>query len=150
VKETKTKFKPHLAAAVLIEAAYKSDSQACEKYGVSLRSLQNWRRRLHEDEAFAAIFATEARNLEKEWASEFLAPIRRAAILIDQCYQELLKDPTSMKSAAVIQAIADSARTCADILLTQQAINAQFGDPNKPENQLPQEVPSTLAVEYPC
>lgn len=149
MKDTKTKFKPRLAAAVLLEATYKNDDLACAKYGVSLRSVQNWRRRLHEDEAFARIFATEARKLEKEWANEFLAPIRRAAGLIDQCYQELQKDPRSMKNPMLIQAIADSARTCADILLTQQAINAQFSDSDQSADQLSQEVPPAQ-VEYSC
>lgn len=147
MKASGTKFKPELAAVVLLEAAYKNDEDACRKYGVSLRSLQNWRRRLHEDKEFAAIFATKQQRVSREWADDFLAPIRRAAQLIDQCYQEIQKDPRVMKNPVFIQAIADSARTCADILLTQQAINAQFSDPDQPPDQLPQEIPSTT-VEY--
>lgn len=51
---------PHLdfekAAKVLVEASYTSDNKAANKYGVTPRTIRNYRTRLDEDENFAEVF----------------------------------------------------------------------------------------------
>jgi len=48
------------AASVLMDAIYTTDAQACDKYGVSVRSLQRWRRQLADgDPELGGVVATK-------------------------------------------------------------------------------------------
>lgn len=142
-------FNREFAATVLIAAVYVSDAEACAKYGVSLRSLQNYRRRLVTDEAFAEVFATRKARLDKEWAQDFIVPLRKGAQFLLEAFESVRTDKNYIKNPVVIQAVAEAVRLCADVVLTSKAIDAQFGNTDQPANQLPQEVPPAQ-VEYPC
>lgn len=144
--KNRRKFKPEVAAGVLVMAAYTSDDVATKKYGVSLRSLQNWRRLLQTDAEFAELFATKARLANKRWADDFLVPLRKAAVVIDEAFEEIRKNPRALLNPMLITAVAEAAATCADIVITNEAINAQFSNQDQPANQLPEEV--SPAEEY--
>jgi hypothetical protein len=142
--------KYHFAASVLLEAVYTSDDAACSKYGVSSRTLRSYRRKLHENVEFAAIFRTKELELNKAWASDFIAPLRKGAQFLLEAFESCRTDKGYIKNPVVIQAVAEAVRLCADVVLTSKAINAQFSDSDQPADQLPQEVSPSLSVEYPC
>ena len=53
------------AATVLLDAVYTTDEQSCKKYGVSVRSLQRWRRQLADgDPELAGCVATKKAALD--------------------------------------------------------------------------------------
>lgn len=142
-------FNHDFAATVLIAAVYLSDAEACAKYGISVRSLQNYRKRMVSDAILADIFATKKSKLDKEWAQDFIVPLRKGAQFLLEAFESCRSDKQYIKNPVVIQAVAEAVRLCADVVLTSKAIDAQFGDPDQPANQLPQEVPPAQ-VEYPC
>jgi hypothetical protein len=143
--------KYQFAASVLLEAVYTNDDAACAKYGISTRTLRSYRRKLHENGEFAAIFHTKESEVNKEWAQDFIAPMRKGAQFLLEAFESCRTDKQYIKNPVVIQAVAEAVRLCADVVLTSKAIDAQFGDTDQPSDQLPQEVPSTtIAVEYPC
>lgn len=142
-------FNREFAASVLIAAVYMSDAEACAKYGVSLRSLQNYRKRLVSDAAFAEVFATKKAELDKEWAKDFIIPLKKGAQFLLEAFESVRADKNYIKNPVVIQAVAEAVRLCADVVLTNKAIDAQFSDQDQPPDRLPQEVPPT-EVEYPC
>lgn len=142
-------FNKEFAAMVLIAAVYVSDPEACAKYGVSPRTLQNYRRRLITDSAFAEVFATKKKLLDREWAEDFIVPLKKGAQFLLEAFESVRTDKQYIKNPVVIQAVAEAVRLCADVVLTSKAIDAQFSDPNQSANQLPQEVPPAQ-VEYPC
>lgn len=142
-------FNREFAASVLIAAVYVSDAEACAKYGVSLRSLQNYRRRLITDSKFAEVFATKKAELDKEWAQDFIVPLKKGAQFLLEAFESCRADKQYIKNPVVIQAVAEAVRLCADVVLTSKAIDAQFGDTDQPANQLPHEIPPAQ-VEYTC
>lgn len=142
-------YNRELAAMVLIAALYKSDAEACQEYGISLRSLQRYRKALATDRLLAEAVATKKAELDKEWAQDFIVPLRKGAQFLLEAFESCRTDKQYIKNPVVIQAVAEAVRLCADVVLTSKAIDAQFSDPDQPANQLPQEVPPAQ-VEYPC
>lgn len=142
-------FNHDFAAEVLIAAVYASDDEACGKYGISLRTLQNYRKRLISDGKLAECFATRKTKLDEEWIDDFVAPLKQGALVIKECFEEIRRNPRAKLNPMLIDAVSNALRTCADIKLTALAINAQFGDTDQPSSSIPQEVPPTQ-VEYPC
>jgi hypothetical protein len=69
-------FSPELISEILISAAYDSDDQASEKYGVCKRSIQRWRERLDKDPKLAALVARKVRLHEASWADDAPGAIR--------------------------------------------------------------------------
>lgn len=142
-------FNYDFAATVLIGAIYVSDAEACAKYGISVRSLQNYRKRLASDAKLADIFATKKAELDKEWAQEFIVPLRKGAQFLLEAFESCRSDKQYIKNPVVIQAVAEAVRLCADVVLTSKAIDAQFGDTDQPKNSVPREIPPAQ-VEYTC
>lgn len=139
-------FNHDFAATVLIAAVYVSDAEACARYGISVRSLQNYRKRMVSDSKLADIFATKKAELDKEWAQDFIIPLRKGAQFLLEAFESCRTDSQYIKNPVVIQAVAEAVKLCADVVLTSKVIDAQFGDPNQPTNQLPEEV--SPAEEY--
>lgn len=150
MKGNRSGYNREFAASVLIAAVYISDDEACAKYGISLRSLQNYRKRLITDKSLAEVFATRKAELDRQWANDFIAPLRKGAQFLLEAFESCRGDKQYIKNPVVIQAVAEAVRLCADVVLTSKAIDAQFSNPDQPSDQLPQEVPSTLSVEYTC
>lgn len=142
-------YNQEFAATVLIAAVYTSDAVACQQYGVTERTLQRYRKRLSEDPKLSELVATKKALLDKEWAQDFIAPLKRGAQFIAEAFEACRADPQYKKNPVVIQAVAEAVRLCADVVLTNKAIDAQFSDQDQPESQLSQEIPPTQ-VEYPC
>lgn len=142
-------FNYDFAAAVLIAAVYTSDADACSKYGVTTRTLQNYRKRLISDRLLSECFATRKAKLDDAWVEDFIGPLKQGAEVIASCFKEMKQNPKAFQNPMLIDAVSNALRTIADIVLTNKAINAQFGDPDQSESQLPQEVPPAT-VEYPC
>lgn len=142
-------YNREFAASVLLAAIYNSDAEACQKYGITERTLQRYRKRLAEDAKLSEVVATKKALLDKEWAQDFIGPLRKGAQFLLEAFESCRGDKQYIKNPVVIQAVAEAVRLCADVVLTSKAIDAQFGDPNQPANQLPQEVPPAQ-VEYPC
>ena len=149
MKGNRSGYNRDLAAAVLIAAVYTSDAEACTKYGVSLRTLQNHRKRLATDDVLAEVFATRKALLDKTWAEDFIVPLKKGAQFLAEAFEAVRNDPTYQKNPMVITAVAEALRLCGDVFLTSKAIDAQFGNPDQPANQLPQEIPPAQ-VEYTC
>lgn len=150
MKNNRAGYNREFAATVLLTAVYSCDEDACQKYGITTRTLQNYRRRLTSDHSLSEVFATKKAKLDEEWVEDFVAPLKQGAAVIKECFEEIRRNPRSKLNPMLIDAVSNALRTCADIALTAKAINAQFSHPDQPADQLPQEVPSPIQVEYPC
>jgi hypothetical protein len=135
-------FKPEVAAAVLVTAAYTTDDIACKQFGVSLRSLQNWRKRIHEDKEFAETFATKAKVASEKWAEKLPPVLTKALGVIEQFLEDVAANPSLRRNPAMIQTIVGAFRLLADVNLTSQVLNARLINSDRPQDELPQQVPS--------
>lgn len=146
---SKGKFKPEIAAAVLLTAAYANDEDACKKYGVSIRSLQNWRRRLIEDDEFALFFATKNAEASKKWADELPIALNKSLKFLGEAADAARLDRNHRMNPMVIQAVAGAMKLIADVHLTSRVIDARLASTDRPENGLPEQVSAgQQSVEY--
>ena len=123
MSSTQTKFKPELAATVLIEAAYTTDEKAAEKFGVSIRSLPNWRNKLESDQAFATIFHYKKEQFEAGWAQDLPIAIKAAIEFLKRSAQE-----ADHKKPDVIYSIAGGLKILADIQTTKDLLDARLAE----------------------
>src|SRR5512139_4250756 len=133
-----TKFKPELAASVLVEAAYTSDEKAAQKYGVSVQSVYNWRKRLEEDDEFRSIFSIKRERFEAEWATELPNAIRACIDFIKRAALE-----ASPTKPDVIYSVAGALKIVSDIQMSKDIIDARLTDFNRQTR----ETDSALASE---
>lgn len=146
--KSKGKFKPEIAAAALLTAAYANDEEACKKYGVSLRSLQNWRRRLAEDQEFADFFTKKNAEASKKWAEELPVALTQSLRFLGEAADAARKDPMYVRNPMVIQAVAGAMKLIADVLLTSRVLDARLANTDRPENGIPQQIPAESSVEH--
>lgn len=121
-----TKFKPELAATVLVEAAYTSDEKAALKYGVSQRSIPNWRARLDTDAEFSSIFHSKRERFEASWADELPTAIRACVDFIKRAALE-----ASPTKPDVIYSVAGALKIVSDIQMSKDIIDARLTDFNR-------------------
>lgn len=123
-----------LAATVLLDSAYTTDDKACAKYGVSLRSLQRWRRQLADgDPELAGFVATKKAAFDKAWADELPAALRKGMQCLSECMDGLRADPEALKNPQMIHSIAGAMSICAEIYFTGKVIDSRIFGGDEPD-----------------
>jgi len=115
-----------IKAVVLAEAAWLGDKAACEKYGISERSLQRIRRAAGTDVAMLQSLAVKQRQMEKRWMEDIDVTIGGAVRTINFCAEEVRRDPRAAKNPEMIKALSSAAKTLADIKLANRVIDARL------------------------
>ncbi len=116
-----------LAATVLMDAIYTTDEKACQSYGVSVRTLQRWRRLLADgDEELIASVAAKRTAADLAWANKLPAALSQGIEAIMECSAAIRNDEAAKKNPAVIHALAGAVRICADVHLTNKVIDARI------------------------
>jgi hypothetical protein len=117
-----------LAAEVLLAAIFTTDEQACQKYGVSLRSLQRWRRLLVDgDPELAGCVAIKKQVFDAAWAEKLSPALSRGLQAMEKCFNEIIADPRHCKNPVVIHALAGAVRILAEVDLSSKVIDARLG-----------------------
>lgn len=123
------KLDRELAATALLDAAYTTDEKACAKYGISLRSLQRWRRQLSEgDPELAGCVATKKAAFDKAWADQLPVALTKALATLSECMDAVRADSRLGVNPDMIHSIVGVVKTCAEIELTRKVLNARFGN----------------------
>lgn len=114
-------FNYELASTVLVEAAYQGDDVAAKKYGVSVRSVRRWRKRIDEDERLASFVRIKKDRMEQRWADELPSAIRASITYLQNAAQEVNKrDPDA------IHAVAGALKILSDVALTKEVLDARL------------------------
>jgi uncharacterized protein (DUF2384 family) len=89
------------AARALAQAAIEDDATAAKAEGITVRTLQRYRKRLQTDANLSQLVAHKKAVLEKAWAHK-IAPAQRAALdFLTKAMRELNPaDPDAVHSAA--------------------------------------------------
>lgn len=130
-------FKYDLAACVLIEALFSTDEKACAKYGITQRTLQNYRQRLAVDSKLSLIFHTKKAALDKEWADELPRAMREATHTIAEIAIGIRADAQMRKNPFVLEKLAGALKLCADVYYTGKVIDARIAGEDRPAGQVP-------------
>lgn len=117
------------AATVVLEAIYATDETTCQKYGVSVRSLQRWRRLLADgDPELAGFVATKKAAFDRAWAEQLPVALTKALTTLSECMDAVRADSLLRVNPDMIHSIVGVVKTCAEIELTRKVLNARFGD----------------------
>ncbi len=118
-----TKFKPHLAAVVLVEAAYRGDDEAAARWNVTTTSIRNWRARLDQDAEFCAIFANKKDRFEAGWRDELGSALRAGIDFLRRA--AMVANP---RDHEVIFSIAGAVKILADVNVSMDILNARLAE----------------------
>lgn len=123
-------FDHERAARVLASAAFEGDTKAAQREGITVRTVQNYRRRLASDPRLSQLFADKKATLETEWAHD-IAPTIRCALAFIQRAAEALNpgDPNA------VHAMAGALKLVNEAGLALRVIDARLGDDRRPTNQ---------------
>ena len=114
-------FNYERAAAALVDATLMGDSGAAEKYEVSVKSLQGWRKRLSEDEVLRQFFQEKKAAQDKAWADEIPSAIASCVQFLKAAAQDCkTSDPDS------VHAIAGALKILGSVSMTREMVDARL------------------------
>jgi hypothetical protein len=117
-----TKIDYDRVATILIEAAFFGDKPTAKRWGITNRTIINYRNRLADDTKLSHLFALKKVEFEAEWASEIPAAIRAGIHFLGEAAKVAkLNDP------AVIHAVAGAVKILAEVGLTKELLDAKLG-----------------------
>jgi hypothetical protein len=119
-------FRYDLPAAALIEALFTTDKAACEKYGISTRTLTNYRRRQAKDPHLADLFHTKKADLDARWADVLPRAMREAAQAIAEISSAIRSDAVMRKNPLSLEKLAGALKLCAEVYYTGKVIDARL------------------------
>ena len=121
-------FNAERAASILVEAAYKGDKRTASAWGMTTRTLRNWRTRLQADAEFSQLFQHKREQAEKNWAADAPLTIRAAMDFLKHAAQ------TGKPTPEMVHAVAGAMKLVADATLTKQVLDARLAERNRPQN----------------
>lgn len=133
------KFRYDLAACALLEALYTTDADACAKYGISIRTLRNYRHSLAINPKLADLFREKKAALDAQWAEVLPGAMREAAQAIQDISKSIRTDPIARKNPFALEKLAGALKLCADVYYTGKVIDARIAGQNRPQDELPGE-----------
>ena len=81
-------FNAERAASILAEASLWTDTYAAKRWGVTARSISNWRKLTETDSDFSELFDRKKAAIDKAWGNEARAALRRMLRKLDDLVQE--------------------------------------------------------------
>jgi hypothetical protein len=130
-------FNRNRAARILVDCAVScaTDSETAAKYGISARSLLNWRKKLDTDPEFSRLFQALKAQAEGEWASSLAPAIRRSIEFLGGATSKLdAREPASVHAAA------GALKILADVALTKSVLDARLAGQRQPADEANREV----------
>lgn len=107
----------------MVDAAYLGDAPAAQKWGLSERTVQNYRARLAQDSRLALSFHEKRQLVEQDWAAELPAAIRAGAAFIRRAAEQ--GDPTDPD---MVHAVAGGMKLVAEVLFAKRVLDARMRD----------------------
>lgn len=113
-------------ALILVEAAFFGEKQTAQRWGITDRTILNYRNRLSEDSVLSDIFALKKETFEAEWASEIPASIRAGIHFLGEAAKRA--NPTDPDT---IHAIAGAVKILAEVGLTKEILDVRLSRHNR-------------------
>jgi hypothetical protein len=123
-EEKEVTYKEEAQILILLEALYSNDTKVAEKHGITTRTIQNYRKKLYEDEKFSRFFALKKENFEKGWAHTLRKSIIAGSDFLQRAAVEA--DSDTIRNPEMVRAVAGAIKICSDVVLTGEMINARI------------------------
>lgn len=122
-------------ATILLEAVYAhTDEEVAKRYGLTTRTLRNYRKRLAEDSELASVLAQKKKAFDERWAEQLPGALRSSIEFIASATTKAKDDPNAFRNPALIQAVAGAMMICAEVHFTSRLIDARLPQSPEPEN----------------
>lgn len=108
-------------ASILVEAAFFGEKPTAKRWGITDRTILNYRNRLNEDSELSDIFIRKKEAFETNWADEIPSAIRSAIRFLQTASQQA--DPADPES---IHAVAGALKILAEVGLTKEIIDVRL------------------------
>lgn len=137
--QDKRKIDYNRVAMILVEAVWLGDQRTAEKWGITTRTIINYRNRLVVDKKLSEIFIHKNEVFTNDWAAGIPSAIRAAISFLQEAAMKA--DP---KDPAVIHAVAGALKMLAEVGLTKEVIDARLGRGYRADGSAHNEVVSGL------
>ncbi len=109
-------------ATILVEAAFFGDKSVVQKWGITQRTIINYRNRMAENDELSQVFILKKDRFEQEWATEIPTAIRAGIHFLGEAAKQA--DPSNPEH---IHAVAGAVKILAEIGLTKEILDAKIG-----------------------
>ena len=106
---------------ILVEAAIGDDKTVCDKYKISTRTLQRYRKLMVEDSHLASIVAEKKAAIEKDWLGA-IAPALKSCI----GYVQRVSSETKEKTPEMVHALAGAIKIIVDAELASKSMDLEI------------------------
>lgn len=113
-------------ATILVDALYKGDDHAANAWGITKRTIRNYRQRLREDEALSAIFLEKKLLAEQAWADDLPAAIREGIDYLRKAPRHLDYTPDN------VHAVTGAVKILAELDIVRTVLNARYAELRQP------------------
>ena len=115
-----------IVATVLIDAVYTTDEQACQKYGISTKTLQRYRKQLARgDPELSGFVHIKKTARDAAWAETLPNVLAKCLQALEACFAAVQSDPEALKRPDIIFALSGAYKVCAEVYLTGRFIDAR-------------------------
>lgn len=129
------------ASRALAAAALEGDHSAAQRENLTVRTLQNYRKRLQTDATLSQLFAEKKALLEREWAHEIAPTLRAALAFLQRAMTNL--DPSDPEA---VHAAAGAFKLVNEGHLTMRVIDARLAEHDQPRGEGPGQVASASSA----
>jgi hypothetical protein len=105
---------PDKVAAAIAEADFFGDRRACQRFGISSRTIQRWRHRAKQDPVLAADVASKKKMLLEKWQADASQPL---SVALEELARRMPLAETAV-DAKVIFAIAGTVKILGELKLS--------------------------------
>lgn len=124
--------KKHVAN-ILIDAIYLGDAKACERYGISDRTLRRYKERLASDRELSALVHNKNEEIGKHVVPDCLYAVRAASKYIIDVSMNM--DEITKRNPEMLHAVAGAMKISMEAAVTYQYIQAKLRSLNVGHNQ---------------
>ena len=115
-------FNYERAAAALVDAMMMGDRAAADKYDISVKSLERWRKRLSTDEVLRGFVSKYKVRQDSEWAASIPATMTAAIGFINRAANE------GSVNASMLESMAKALETLSDVALTWKVMDERLSE----------------------
>lgn len=114
-------FHHEKAAVILAESSLYGDKSTAEKWGITTKTIRNYRARLTVNSQLSLIFQLKKQQLESTWAAELPLALKAGIDFLKRASQSA--DPNDSEA---VKAITQSIKVLTEVMMTREVLDRRF------------------------
>jgi len=110
-----------MMARILVEAAYNGDDAACQKYGISDRTLRRWKAELPEYPQLSELVRIKKAEMDRNWADDAPMAVKACMEFIVKAAQE-----GNHKNSDMVHAVAGAMKIVSEVMAVREYLDAKL------------------------